>query len=341
MTLNSSLPASGPTATKFPKEQFPLSPDAQTRALPVFQLAAPGPLASGSQSAAERTPFSHSGLIAGSREEGKRNSLIFSSSSGRTACRDEHSHPELPLLWHVSNRSDGAISAHCIGLISAAQCVAVAHTNGQTRLCDSVCYSPSQVHGCPFHKGYPRECPVLREEIAVLLAKDTFKQVPSANEVRVLQPIFHRAQTERWVKANPKSAQTKLSFIQNAFHNAHSEMLDSERQSTGLVCSDRPEGCMFSRLHSSTPPPFSPVRFRRTSVAIQSPPLQALSVYAGFHQARGGCPSAWHVDMHWVRITLLCLRTLSPLTDLVFLRAGVLLGLVSRHVVVSMRFHGS
>ncbi|XP_073782045.1 uncharacterized protein [Danio rerio] len=120
-----------------------------------FQLAAPGPLASGPQSAAERTPFSHSGLTAASREEGKRNSLIFSSFSGRSASRDEHSYPKLPLCWHVSDRSDGAISARSAGLVSAAQRVAVAHTDGQTRLCDSVCYSPSQVHGCPFHEGGP------------------------------------------------------------------------------------------------------------------------------------------------------------------------------------------
>ncbi len=39
-----------------------------------------------------------------------------------------------------------------------------------------------------------RNTPVLREEIAVLLAKDAIEPVPPRDEARVLQPLIHRTQ---------------------------------------------------------------------------------------------------------------------------------------------------
>ncbi len=75
----------------------------------------------------------------------------------------------------------GAAGTVSGSLASAPQSVSVAHTDHQTRLCDSVRPASPQVQGHPVHFSQGRDAPVLRAEIAVLLAKDAIEPGPPAD----------------------------------------------------------------------------------------------------------------------------------------------------------------
>ncbi len=75
----------------------------------------------------------------------------------------------------------GAAGTVSQSLASAPQSVSVASTDHQTRLCDSVRPASPQVQGHPVHFSQPTDAPVLRTEIAVLLAKDAIEPVPPAD----------------------------------------------------------------------------------------------------------------------------------------------------------------
>ncbi len=78
--------------------------------------------------------------------------------------------------------SVGAAGTVSRSLPSAPQSVSVAPTDHQTRLCDSVRpASPPKFRGIRFTSVKPADAPVLRAEIAVLLAKDAIEPVPPAD----------------------------------------------------------------------------------------------------------------------------------------------------------------
>ncbi len=58
----------------------------------------------------------------------------------------------------------------------------------------------------------------------------------------------------------------------------------------GLVCSDRPEGCLLSCFDPSATQTVPAVCVRGSGMAVQGPPLRALPVRPCLHEDRGGCP---------------------------------------------------
>ncbi len=58
----------------------------------------------------------------------------------------------------------------------------------------------------------------------------------------------------------------------------------------GLVCSDRPEGCLLSCFDPSATQTVPTVCVRGSGMAVQGPPLRALPVRPCLHEDRGGCP---------------------------------------------------
>ncbi len=73
--------------------------------------------------------------------------------------------------------------------------------------------------------------------------------------------------------------------IQDADAQAHDQM-----HSTPLVCSDRPEGCLFSHYNPSTTQNVPTVCVRRFGMAVQGPPLRALPVSPCVHEGHRRCP---------------------------------------------------
>ncbi len=84
---------------------------------------------------------------------------------------------------HHCGYVDCAVGATCTaseGVACAAQPISLAHAHNSTRLRDSVCQTTSQVQRRTQDCVAARNAPVLREEIAVLLAKDAIEPVPPA-----------------------------------------------------------------------------------------------------------------------------------------------------------------
>ncbi len=81
-----------------------------------------------------------------------------------------------------------------------------------------------------------RNAPVLREEIAVLLAKDAIEPVPRA---ALSQPLLHRTQERRWSPTNPGSASLEPAFAQAPVQDADVQV--QMQPAPGLACSDRLE----------------------------------------------------------------------------------------------------
>ncbi len=101
----------------------------------------------------------------------------------------------------------------------------------------------------------------------------------SRDEAGVLQPLLHRTQERWWPSANPGSASLEPGFAQAPVHSA-----------PGLVCSDRPEGCLLSRFDPSATQTVSTVCVRRSGMAVQGPPLRALPVSPCVHEGCRGRP---------------------------------------------------
>ncbi len=131
-----------------------------------------------------------------------------------------------------------------------------------------------------------RNAPVLREEIAVLLAKDAIEPVPPA-EMRqgFLQPLLHRTQERRWSSTNPGFATPEPGPAQ-----VDAQAYDQMHTAPGLVCSDRPEGCLLSCFDPSPTQTVPTVCVRRSGVAVQGPPLRALPLSPCLHEGRRGRP---------------------------------------------------
>ncbi len=89
-----------------------------------------------------------------------------------------------------------------------------------------------------------RNAPVLREEIAVLLAKDAIP--PAEMRQGFYSLLLHRTQERWWPSANPGSASLEPGFAQAPVQDADAQAHDQMHSAPGLVCSDRPEGRLLS-----------------------------------------------------------------------------------------------
>ncbi len=119
-----------------------------------------------------------------------------------------------------------------------------------------------------------RNAPVLREEIAVLLAKDAIELVPPAE----MREGFYSPSFIVPKKGGGLSASLEPGFAQAPVQDADAQAHDQMHSAPGLVCSDRPEGCLLSRFDPSATQTVSTVCVRRSGMAVQGPPLRALPV---------------------------------------------------------------
>ncbi len=136
-----------------------------------------------------------------------------------------------------------------------------------------------------------RNAPVLREEIAVLLAKDAIEPVPPAEMRQGFYSPYFIVPIERWwPSANPGSASLEPGFAQAPVQDAVAQAHDQMHSTPGLVCSDRPEGRLLSRFDPSATQTVSTVCVRRSGMAVQGPPLRALPVSPCVHEGCRGRP---------------------------------------------------
>ncbi len=173
----------------------------------------------------------------------------------------------------------------------AAQPVSLAHAHNSTRLRDSVHRATSQVQRRSRDVGGRPERPCLARGDCCPPGKGCNRAGPSSrDEAGVLQPLLHRTQERWWPSANPGSASLEPGFAQAPVQDADAQAHDLMHPAPGLVCSDRPEGRLISRFDLSTTQTVSPVCVRRSGMAVQGPPLRALTVSPCVHEGCRGHP---------------------------------------------------
>ncbi len=185
---------------------------------------------------------------------------------------------------------DCAVGAACTvsgGVAHAAQPVSLAHAHNSTRLRDPVRQATSQVQRCSRDVGGSPERPCLARGDCCPPGKGCNRAGPSnRDEAGVLQPLLHHTQERWWPSANPGSASLEPGFAQAPVQDADAQAHDQMHSAPGLVCSDRPEGCLLSRFDPSATQTVSTVCVRRSGMAVQGPPLRALPVSPCVHE---GC----------------------------------------------------
>lgn len=138
-------------------------------------------------------------------------------------------------------------------LARAPQAFPLAHPDAQARLRDSVRPASPQVSGCPRDDGGQRcPCHARGGRDPAGKGRDRADRASSRHEVRLLQPLLHSTQEDRWVTANPGPACLEPSSAQTPIQDANAQAHFRMHSSDGLVCSDRPEGRVLSCLHSSS-----------------------------------------------------------------------------------------
>ncbi len=177
---------------------------------------------------------------------------------------------------------------------------------------------PPEFRGIRFTSVKAADAPVLRAEIAVLLAKDAIEPVPPVDMGSGLfSPYFIVPK-----KGGGLRPILDLRVLNRALHKLPAvQDVDAEthfwvRPSPRLVCSDRPEGRVLSCLDPPTTQTIPAIRVRGSGVSVQGPALRAVRHLPGSDytwpaarpSGRGQIPS--------------------------FLQAGVPLEQVSRHAVV-------
>ncbi len=177
----------------------------------------------------------------------------------------------------------------------AAQPVSLAHAHNSTRLRDLVRQATSQVQRRLETSVAVRNAPVLREEIAVLLAKDAIEPVPPA-EMRqgFYSPYFIVSKKGGGLRSIPDlrvlNRNGSAGFAQAPVQDADAQAHDQMHSAPGLVCSDRNEGRLLSRFDPSATQTVSTVCVRRSGMAVQGPPLRALPVSPCVHEGCRGRP---------------------------------------------------
>ncbi len=131
---------------------------------------------------------------------------------------------------------------------------------------------PPKFRGNRFTSVLSQDAPVLRAEVAVLLAKDAIQPAPPAEMESGLYkgPLLHRSQETRWVTSNLGPACSEPGPCQAPVQDVDAETPLSMRPSLRLGCSDRPE----RRLLPCLDPPSIPLCVRRASIPV-GPPLRA------------------------------------------------------------------
>ncbi len=130
-----------------------------------------------------------------------------------------------------------------------------------------------------------RNAPVLREEIAVLLAKNAIEPVPPAERRQgFYSPYFIVPKKRGGLRPI-----LDLRVLNRALHKLPFKMRTRRRiikciQPQDWFCSDRPEGCLLSCFDPSATQTIPTVCVRRSGLAVQGPPLRALPVSPCVHE---------------------------------------------------------
>ncbi len=185
------------------------------------------------------------------------------------------------------------------GMASAPQAVSLGSENHQTRLRDSVRPASSKFRGVQFTSVLNKDAPVLRAEIAVLLAKDAIEPVPPAE----MKSGFYSPYFIVPKKGGRLRPILDLRVLNRALHKLPFRMLMQKRifqciRPFDWFCSDRPEGRVLSCLDPPSTQTVSPLCVRRTSISVQGPPLRAIPVASCLHQGRGGSPCSFKGSRH-------------------------------------------
>ncbi len=148
---------------------------------------------------------------------------------------------------------------------------------------------PPKFRGIRFTSVSSKDAPVLRAEVAVLLAKDAIEPVPPAE----MKSGFYSPYFIVPKKGGGLRPILDLRVLNRALHKLPFRMLTqrlSMRPSPRLVCSNRPEGRLLPCLDPPSTQTVSPLCVRGASIPVQGPSLRAIPVASCLHQGRRSRP---------------------------------------------------
>ncbi len=166
----------------------------------------------------------------------------------------------------------------------------LAPSDHQTRLCDSVRRRPPKFRGIHFTSVKAVDAPVLRAEIAVLLAKDAIEPVPPADmRTGFYSPYFIVPK-----KGGGLRPILDLRVLNRALHKLPFKML-TQKRIFGCI---RPQDWFaaidlkdaYFHVSTSAPQAIPAVCVRRTGISVQGPALRAVPVAPCLHESCGGSP---------------------------------------------------
>ncbi len=220
-------------------------------------------------------------------------------------CRTTHSDPtsrrtafrvgplcsiSLPHRGYVSN-SPGPACTVPGGLARAPQAVSLAPEDYQTRLSDSVHPASPKCRGIQFTSVLSKDAPVLRAEVAVLLAKDAIEPVPPAEmKSGFYSPYFIVSKKDGGLRPI-----LDLRVLNRALHKLPFRMLTQRR----IFQCVRPfdwfaaidlKDCLLPCLDPPSTQTVSPLCVRGASIPVQGPSLRAIPVASCLHQGRRSSP---------------------------------------------------
>ncbi len=197
------------------------------------------------------------------------------------------------LSLHHHRYVDCAVGAACTasGGVAHTAGLTLAHAHKSTRLRDSVRQATSQVQLRSRDVGGSPERPCLALGDCCPPGKGRNRAGPSSREeAGVLQPLLHHTQETWWPSTNSGSASFEPGFTQAPVQDADAQAHYQMHPAPGLVCSDRPEGCLLSCFDHSATQTVPTVCVRRSGMAVQGPPLRALPVSPCVHEGRSKHP---------------------------------------------------
>ncbi len=229
----------------------------------------------------------------------------FASSQERTI-RGRHSSPRTSGQSRLGPREFGFCTIHPYSLslhhhryVDCAVEAACTASGGVAHAAQPVLPATSQVQRRSRNVGGSPERPCLARGDCCPPGKGRNRAGPSSREeAGVLQPLLHRTQETWWPSTNPVSASFEPGFTQAPVQDADAQAHYQMHPAPGLVCSDRPEGCLLSCFDPSATQTVPTVCVRRSGMAVQGPPLRALPVSPCVHEGRrrrpypvtgGGC----------------------------------------------------
>ncbi len=150
---------------------------------------------------------------------------------------------------------------------------------------------PPKFRGIRFTSVLSKDAPVLRAEVAVLLAKDAIEPVPPAE----MKSGFYSPYFIVPKKGGGLRPILDLRVLNRALHKLPFRMLTQRRivqsvRSPQLVCSNRPEGRLLPCLDPPSTQTVSPLCVRGASIPVQGPSLRAIPVASCLHQGRRSRP---------------------------------------------------